>query len=108
MTKTAEQASALEGLTSGLHEREMSTLFTYQTLHKQRKTNKQINTPIKGGHMSLDFCVALRSYSEKMWTSRTFTLTAVLIMCVCMCVCVYVQYVFIHIVGCVYLCIGLF
>lgn len=55
MTKTAEQASALEGLTSGLHEREMSTLFTYQTLHEQRKTNKQINEQIKGRHMFLDF-----------------------------------------------------
>lgn len=55
MTKTTEQASALEGLTSGLHEREMSTLFTYQTLHEQRKTNKQINEQIKGRHMFLDF-----------------------------------------------------
>lgn len=41
MTKTAEWVSAPEGLTSGLHEREMSTLFTYQTLHKEKRTNKE-------------------------------------------------------------------
>lgn len=33
---TAEQALALEGLTSEQHEREMSTLFTDQTLHKNK------------------------------------------------------------------------
>lgn len=67
MTMTAESASALEGLTSGLHEIEMGTLFTYQKqTNKQRKqTNKQTG---KGGHMSLDFCGCFYIQAEMMWT----------------------------------------
>lgn len=49
MTKIAEQAPALKGLTSGLHEREMSTLFTYQTLHEE---NRKKGTNNRKAHVS--------------------------------------------------------